>query len=332
MTRSGAEILSEQMMRFGIGSLSWFLFVLAFGGGTAVAQVKSLPDLAKLYEYARKAPLDVREISVVERDGVKIHQLSFSGNGRGRVPAQLVVPGTRGRFAAVVYAPCCDGNVQPFLGEAVELAKRGAVSLVIDLNADRRPDYKSKGPGPPRGAEGGVDERDNLIKMVIEFRRGVDLLLSRADVDPKRIGLVGHSIGGRVASIMSGVEKRLKAIVIIASQISTTEAWRSLDTPRIVKLRESLPKETFEQYLEAIAPVDAIHYVKHAAPAPLLLQFGSQDDAPNDRQARLFADVASEPKTFKLYNAGHHLNEEARKDRIEWLAAELKLRPSPNRQ
>jgi hypothetical protein len=131
-----------------------------------------------------------------------------------------------------------------------------------------------------------------------------------------------------VASILSGVEKRLKAIVIMASQISATEAWRSLDTPRIVKLRESLSRETFEQYLEAIAPVDAIHYVKHAAPTALLLQFGNQDDAPNERQARLFADVASEPKTFKLYDARHHLNDEARRDRIEWLAAQLNLRAS----
>jgi hypothetical protein len=125
---------------------------------------------------------------------------------------------------------------------------------------------------------------------------------------------------------LAGVEKRIKAVVIMASQISATEAWRSNDNPRIVKLRDSLPKDPFEQYLEAIAPVDAVHYVKHAAPTTLLLQFGRQDDSPNERQARLFFDVASEPKTFKLYNARHHLNDEARKDRIEWLTIQLRLR------
>ena len=306
--------------------LLWSFILLVLCGGSAFSQVKALPDLVRMYDYDRKAPLDVKEVSVEDRGGVKVHAFSFAASVRGRVPAYLVVPAGRGRFAAVVFAPCCDGNRATFLEEALELARMGAVSLVIDWNAEKRPDYRAPEPGPPRGATGGADDRDEFIKMVIEFRRGIDLLLSRADVDAKRIGFVGHSTGGRAASILASVEKRIKAVVIMASQISATEAWRSNDNPRIVKLRESLPKEQFEQYLEAIAPVDAIHYVKHAAPTTLLLQFGRQDDSPNERQARLFFDVTSEPKTPKLYNARHHLNDEARKDRIEWLAMQLRLR------
>lgn len=315
------------MSQFWFGRLPFFLLVFVLCVGNTVAQVKSFTDLARMYEYEPKAPLDVKEVSAEDRGWVKVYKLSYSGVGRGRVPAHLVVPAGRGRFAAVVYAPCCDGNVRPFLEEALELARMGAVSLLIDWNAENRPGYQPKGAGPPRGAAGGADDRDEMIKMVVEFRRGVDLLLSRPDVDAKRIGFIGHSTGGRVASILSGVEKRIKAVVVMASQISATEAWRSNDNPRIVKLRESLPKEEFEQYLEAIAPVDAIHYVKRATPTALLLQFGRQDDSPNERQARLYCDVASEPKTFKLYDARHHLNEEARKDRIGWLVGQLKLRP-----
>jgi len=315
------------MSQFWLGRLSCFLVILVLCGGNIVAQGKSFPESARLYEYDRKAPLDVKEISVEDRGRIKVYKLSYSGAGRGHVPAHLVVPAGRGRFAAVVFAPCCDGNVRPFLGEALELANRGVVSLLIDWNAENRPEYRPQEPGPPRGAAGGADDRDEMIKMVVEFRRGVDLLLSRPDVDAKRIGFVGHSTGGRVASILAGVEKRIKAVVVMASQISASEAWRSNDNPRIVKLRESLPKEKFEQYLEAIAPVDAIHYVKRAAPTALLLQFGRHDDSPNERQARLFSDVASEPKTFKLYDARHHLSDEARKDRIEWLVTQLKLRP-----
>lgn len=307
--------------------LSCFLVVLVLCSVGIIAQVRPFSDLLRMYDYDRKSPLEVKEHSVENRGGVRVYDISYSGAGRGRVPAYLIVPAGKGQFPAVIFAPCCDGGRERFLDEALELAKRGAVSLIVDWNAAKRPDYKPKEDGPPRGATGGADDRDDLIKMVVEFRRGLDLLLSRPDVDAKRIGFVGHSTGGRAASILAGVERRIKAVVVMSSQISATEAWRSNDNPRIVKLRESLPKETFEPYLEAIAPVDAIHYVKHAAPTALLLQFGRQDDSPNERQARLFSDVASEPKTFKLYNAGHHLNDEARKDRIEWLAAQLGLRP-----
>jgi dienelactone hydrolase len=306
--------------------LSLAFAVLVLCGESALSQIKSFPDLVRMYDYDRKAPLDVKEVLVEDKGGIKVYNFSFASSERGRVPAYLVVPAGRGRFAAVVFAPCCDGNRAQFLEEALELARLGAASLIIDWNAEKRADYRAKEPGPPRGAIGGVDDRDELVKMVVEFRRGIDLLSSRVDIDAKRIGFVGHSTGGRAASILAGVEKRIKAVVIMASQISATEAWRSNDNPRIVKLRDLLPKDPFEQYLEAIAPVDAVHYVKHAAPTTLLLQFGRQDDSPNERQARLFFDVASEPKTFKLYNARHHLNDEARKDRIEWLTIQLRLR------
>ena len=310
-----------------VGRLSYYFVILVLCVGNTIAQVKPLPDLMRMYDYDRKAPLEVKEHSVEDRGGIKVYDVSYSGAGRGRVPVYLAVPSGKGPFAAVIFAPCCDGKRERFIDEALELARMGAVSLLVDWNGAKRPDYKPKEDGPPSGAVGGANDRDELIKMVIEFRRGVDLLLSRRDVDAKRVGFVGHSTGGRAASILAGVEKRIKSVIIMASQISATEAWRSNDNPRIVKLRESLPKEAFPQYLDAIAPVDAIHYVKHAAPTALLLQFGLLDDSPNERQARLFSDVASEPKTFKLYDAKHHLNDEARKDRIEWLAAQLRLRP-----
>lgn len=314
------------MSRLIVRRLLW-LGVLVLCAGTANAQSIRFPDLMRMYSYDRRASLDVKEHSVENKGGVRVYDISYSGPRRGRVPAYLIVPPGKGRFPAVIFAACCDGKRERFIDEALELAHMGAVSLLIDWNAEKRPDYTPPDDGPPAGAVGGANERDKMIKMVIEFRRGVDLLLSRRDVDAGRIGFVGHSTGGRGASILAGVEKRIKSIVIMASQISATEAWRSNDNPRIVKLRESVPKETFEQYLDAIAPVDAIHYVKHATPTTLLLQFGIEDDSPNERQARLFSDVASDPKTFKLYDARHYLNDEARKDRIEWWTAQLRLRP-----
>lgn len=300
----------------------WLITILVVCSGNAFAQVKSFRELVRLYDYDRKAPLDVKEVSVEDRDGIKVHDISYVGAGRGRVPVYLVVPAGSGRFAGVIFAHRGGGDRATFLDEALSLAKRGTVSLLVGWNAASRPDYQPKEGGPP----GGAHDRDDMVQMVVEFRRGLDLLLSRPDVDAKRIGFVGHSGGGRAASILAGVERRIKAVVIMASQISATEAWRANDNPRIVALRESLPKEQFESYLKFIASVDASRYVSRATPTVLLLQFGRQDDSPSERLARRFYEVASQPKTFKLYDAGHDLNDEARKDRAEWLASHLKLR------
>lgn len=50
-------------------------------------------------------------------------------------------------------------------------------------------------------------DRDIYIQTVVDLRRGVDLLLSRSDVDPKRIGFLGYSFGAHAGAILAGVEK-----------------------------------------------------------------------------------------------------------------------------
>ena len=46
-------------------------------------------------------------------------------------------------------------------------------------------------------------------------------------------------------------------------------------------------------------------------------------------RARRQAAVVSEPKRFKLYDAPHALNAEARRDRIAFLTEQLDLKPLP---
>jgi len=43
--------------------------------------------------------------------------------------------------------------------------------------------------------------------------------------------------------------------------------------------------------------------------------------------AREYEKIVSEPKRFKLYDAPHALNAEARRDRIAFLTEQLKLKP-----
>jgi hypothetical protein len=58
-----------------------------------------------------------------------------------------------------------------------------------------------------------------------------------------------------------------------------------------------------------------------------LLQFASQESFLTPDRARQHAAVVSEPKQFKLYEAPHALNAEARRDRIHFLIQQLELKP-----
>jgi hypothetical protein len=61
----------------------------------------------------------------------------------------------------------------------------------------------------------------------------------------------------------------------------------------------------------------------------VFLQYSSQETFLTPERARLYAAVVSEPKRFELYDAPHALNAAARRDRIAFLAEQLKLKPLP---
>lgn len=50
-------------------------------------------------------------------------------------------------------------------------------------------------------------------KLTADTMRTVDLLLEQREVDPDRIGVMGHSLGGKMAFYAGSVDERLKAIV-----------------------------------------------------------------------------------------------------------------------
>src|SRR5437588_9777055 len=90
----------------------------------------------KLFEYNRQLPLDRKETGMQERSGVKVYDFSFVNLHGGRTAAYLV-PSVKGRRSAVLfvhwYEPKAqDSNRTQYLEQAVELAKLGTTSLLIE--------------------------------------------------------------------------------------------------------------------------------------------------------------------------------------------------------
>ena len=303
-------------------SISALLFVVIACYQIAFSQPKPIDELRRMFEYQRNAPLDVRENGVEDKNGVRVHDICYASPKGGRVTAYLVVPSHRKKLAGIVFMHQRPGSRKVFLDEAVQLAKAGAVSLVIDAPFSRT--GESKRDFDPTVTKPEYD-RDIYIQTVVDLRRGVDLLLSRSDVDPTRIGFVGYSFGAHTGAILAGVEKRIKAYVIMSGAPSLTQFLRTSTIPAIVETRNSLTKEQQEKYLTTLASVDPISYIGYVAPSALFLQFGKKDRYPSEEMQMLYAKAASNPKLVKTYDAGHELNDEARADRAEWLRKRIQL-------
>ena len=112
-------------------ALLFFLFILsAFGA-------ESYKQLVHRFDYDQKAPLDIQQGDVKDRDGVRFYDLSYASPKGGRVPAYLVVPKASGPFAAIVwghwYMPGSpQRNRTEFLEEAIVLGQAGVVSILTD--------------------------------------------------------------------------------------------------------------------------------------------------------------------------------------------------------
>lgn len=283
-------------------------------------------DAASLhaFDYDAKAPLDIREAGVERRGDVSIHDLSYASPKGGRVPAYLVVPKGKGPFAAVLWghwywSNSAMRNRQEFLDEAVVLAHAGVVSLLTDGPIARPGHVEDKDP---------LSEQQvaDLVQQILDMRRGADLLLARKDVDPRRLAYVGHSYNATVGGFLSGLDKRFQAFVLMAGGLS---ADVDLKSEEMKQFRQKVGPERFYAFAAKYAWLDPGKFVSHAAPAAVFLQYAAQEKFLNPDRARQYAAVVSQPKQLKIYDAPHPLNAEARRDRIAFLAEQLKLRPLP---
>jgi hypothetical protein len=273
------------------------------------------------WQYDPKSPLDIQQENLQFRDDITIQDISYASPKGGRVPAYLVLPAGKGRFPAILWghwywASSQFANQNEFLEEAVVLAKSGVASLLIS-GPIARPGYvQPKSPFTPEAT-------DYLVQEIVDMRRGIDLLLARKDIDPKRIAYVGHSYNASVGGILSGVDKRPLAYVLMAGTLSD-EA--DLKTKSYQDLRAKIGPEKFDAIISKYTWTDPGKYVSHAAPAFVFLQYATKEDFLNAEQAKQYFAVVSEPKKMKLYDAPHALNAEARRDRIAFLADQLKFK------
>ena len=277
---------------------------------------------AQAFDYDQRAPLDLQEAGVEHRGTIAVHDISYASPKGGRIPAYLVVPVGKGPFAAVLWGHWYWSNSEffnrkEFLEEAVALAHAGVVSL-LPTGPGARAGHKND-PDPLSDQQ--VAER---IQAVVDMRRGADLLLARKDVDPKRIAYVGHSYNAEVGGLLTGLDKRFKAFVLMAGGLSDEVDMKSKE---FQEFRQKVGAEKFDAYTAKYSWLDPGRFVSHATPATVFLQYGCQETFLNPARAREYAAIVSEPKRLGIYDAPHALNAEARRERIAFLTEHLSLKP-----
>ena len=278
----------------------------------AVILMRAAEPAETQFDYDHAAPLTVRELSRETRGAAVVCDLTFLPVDKP-VKAFLVIPASgAGPHAAILYAhwlgePVTTNRTE-FLDEAVALAGRGVVSLLVDMMW-----------AEPKWYENRVPEEDfaRSVRQVIELRRAMDLLLVQPGVDLKRVAFVGHDFGAMYGAVASGLDRRAKTYVFMAGIPHFIDWFLFARQP-----------QNSAAYRQQIAPLDPVIFIGRLAPAPVFFQFAQKDPYVSAGQAAEFYAAALPRKQLATYDAGHDLHTaEVAADRVAWLVRELELKP-----
>jgi dienelactone hydrolase len=160
----------------------------------------SRPDLRmKLLEERAFPGFVCRKITYEAKEGDPVPALLLLPDKPGRRPAVLALHPTGPLGKGIVMG---DGE-RPNRNYGEELARRGYVVLA--------PDYPTMG-DPQRDAYE-LGYVSGTMKGIYNHSRGIDLLASLDQVDPERIGAIGHSLGGHNSLFIALFDERVRAVV-----------------------------------------------------------------------------------------------------------------------
>jgi uncharacterized protein len=266
-----------------------------------------------LFDYEAESPVAMTEESVQQEEGYTVHDISYPSPKAGDVPAYLVVPEGPGPFAGILLMHGSSGSRQSMLPLAKDLVHTGAVVLTISAPSARVPgrDWITFTPL----------DREEQIQLMVDLRRGVDLLTTHTKVDPSRIGYVGYSYGAAMGGLLAGLEPRIKAYVLMVGDGGLVNHFTDEEQP--VGGFEQFDLSTRERWLEAMEPIEPIHYIGHASSSALFFLNARHDRSVTEEDALAYQAAGSEPKKVQWYESGHGLPEQAFVDMVAWLSEQI---------
>jgi len=241
---------------------------------TGVAERYRLDRTEFAYELKPKRELVVSEIEIYELTFPSPVTTKYPENNT--VHADYYVPKGKGPFPGVIILDILDGSQVVSRAIATVLAANGVAGLCVQM-----PYY-----GPRRPAEGKVrllspdvaHTMDAIRQTVLDNRCAAAWLASRPEIDPKKLGIHGTSLGSFMAALIAAAEPRLNNACLMLGGGGLVDAY--WDHPQAKPYLAMLAaigadKETVKR---AVAPADPITYADALKKRNLLMIAASKDD------------------------------------------------------
>lgn len=337
----------------------------AIGDAQTPAEVKAA--FVKLLDRPKVA-LDVKSGPTVveEENGLIVERLSFASEKKAdgvveRVPVLIIRPAKGdGRRPAVIALHGTGGSKDGMRPWLEDLAKRGIIGVAIDARyqGDRAGGVKGSGAYVEaitrawKRQAGAPVEHPFYYDTCWDVWRTIDYLSGRDDVDPKRIGVIGVSMGGIETWLAAATDDRV-AVAVPAIAVQSFrwsldhDAWQGRANT-IKGAHEAAAKDLGHDRVNAavcrelwgkvipgiLGPFDCPSMIRLFAGRPLLILNGERDLNCPIEGARLafdaaetaFKEAAADDKLKILVapGVGHAVTPTQHRAALDWFVQWLK--------
>lgn len=214
-------------------------------------------------------------------------------------------PGTHAGILFLHWLGQIHSDRSEFLAEAIELAPRGAVSLL--------PQGTFPYTASPIGTRHDVTA---IKKQLAVFRASLNWLIARRYVDRTRIAVVGHDYGAMYGALLANADPRVHAAVL-ATPDATWGHW-------FVKYWLGFTGKRAARYDALFASLQPVRHVSRLGTRELF-QWAGQDIFVSASVRKQFARQAPRARVELYPTSDHQLTDAAQADRDAFLEHELGL-------
>lgn len=271
--------------------------------------------LKEIYDYDATIPLETRVVEKAVKENIEREKIVFRGAQGFLVPGYFQLPPERnGPVPCVLLLHGWSGSKEHWWadnnyisGGQVRKALLVSGYAVLALDAQCHGDriavndyapvnhFQDKELGPAQ-RKGYLTLREIYIQTTRDYRRAIDYLTSRPEIDPQRIGVWGYSMGGAQAYLLTGVEPRIKAVVSCCA-----------------------PKDA-----DRFSPVGPQNFFPGFGERPFLTVMGRTDELCPVEHAQAMHELNPSPqKELILLDAGHKFPPEFVPPAVAWLKSKL---------
>lgn len=182
--------------------------------------------LAIIGPFPEKTPLNIHITGVIQREGYRVEKLIYESQPGYYVTSALFIPDNLQGRAPAILNPIGHSTMSfrrdIYQHTIINLVKKGFIVLTYDqIGQGERLQYYEAASGKSRfgstdehsypGAQCFISGYSPAKYFIWDGIRGIDVLLSRKEVDPDRIGLTGLSGGGTSTAFIGAVDDRILA-------------------------------------------------------------------------------------------------------------------------